>query len=472
MMKIQLFIFSRNVKIFVFYFFSFYAIAQNNTESILSYSDFLTIVKNEHPYAKQANIQPEKGKANLLQSRGAFDPKINTTIDQKNFQNTEYYNRINAGLKIPTWFGIELNGGFEQNEGIYLNPENTTTNNGLLYAGISMPIGQGLFIDKRRAELKKAKLFLQISAAEKQLLLNELTLEAGLTYWKWFKAHQTLRIYKEAYQLAKLRHDGVKMAVQYGDKPTINNTEAEIQVQNRLLDLQQAELNYLNTAAFLATYLWKNGNIPLELKENTIPSALDNLQTTIEEHQIQKIDSLLNFHPELKKSELKISQLHIDQKFKRNKLLPIIDLKYNPITENIGNQAINNFSINNYAWGLSFQMPLFLRKERGALKLASLKLEESNYLLDNKKELLKYKVIAAKNQWETAQKQVELYKKTIKNYTLLVQGEQKLFSSGESSLFLVNYRELNFIKTQLKFIELITKRQESELKIKYALGTL
>ncbi len=469
-MKTQLFTLFRNVKFFIFYFFSFYAIAQNNTQTILSYSDFLTIVKNEHPYAKQANIQREKGKAVLLESRGAFDPKINTNIDQKNFKNTEYYNRINAGLKIPTWFGIELNGGFEQNEGVFLNSENNTTNNGLLYAGISMPVGQGLFIDKRRAELKKAKLFLQISEAEKLLLLNELNLQAGLTYWKWFKAHQTLLIHKEAYQLAKLRYDGVKIAVQYGDKPAINNTEAEIQVQNRLLNLQQAELTYLNASAFLATYLWENGNIPLELKENTTPNPLDNIQTTIEEYQIQKIDSLLRFHPELEKSVLKISQLNIDRKFKKNKLLPIINLKYNPIAENTGNQAINNFSINNYTWGLAFQVPLFLRKERGALKLATLKLEESNYLLDNKRETLKYKVIAAKNQWKTAKKQVNLYLETIKNYTLLVKGEQKLFDAGESSLFLVNYRELNFIKTQLKFIELITKRQEAELKIKYALG--
>jgi hypothetical protein len=50
------------------------------------------------------------------------------------------------------------NKSFEQNEGYYLNPENTVPNTGLASIGISVPLGQGLFINQRMADLRKAKM--------------------------------------------------------------------------------------------------------------------------------------------------------------------------------------------------------------------------------------------------------------------------------------------------------------------------
>jgi hypothetical protein len=40
----------------------------------------------------------------------------------------------------------------------YLNPENTVPNAGLTSLGISVPLGQGLFINQRMADLRKAKM--------------------------------------------------------------------------------------------------------------------------------------------------------------------------------------------------------------------------------------------------------------------------------------------------------------------------
>jgi hypothetical protein len=61
-------------------------------------------------------------------------------------------------FKNPTWYGIEIKAGFDQNEGYYLNPENTVPNAGLTSLGISVPLGQGLFINQRMADLRKAKM--------------------------------------------------------------------------------------------------------------------------------------------------------------------------------------------------------------------------------------------------------------------------------------------------------------------------
>jgi hypothetical protein len=82
---------------------------------------------------------------------------------------TEYYSILNSSFKIP-WYGIEIKAGFDQNEGYYLNPENTVPNAGLTSLGISVPLGQGLFINQRMADLRKAKMQMQLGQAGLQAI--------------------------------------------------------------------------------------------------------------------------------------------------------------------------------------------------------------------------------------------------------------------------------------------------------------
>jgi hypothetical protein len=49
----------------------------------------------------------------------------------KAIQGHRIYSILNSSFKIPTWYGIEIKAGFDQNEGYYLNPENTVPNAGL-----------------------------------------------------------------------------------------------------------------------------------------------------------------------------------------------------------------------------------------------------------------------------------------------------------------------------------------------------
>ena len=120
---------------------------------------FFSIVIKNHPLAQKANLKPRYGSFTLLKSKGGFDPKLSNEIDQKYFNSAQYYSYLNAGLKVPTWFGVELKTGLEMNDGVYLSKEHNTPQNGLVYAGLSINLGQGLFIDQRRAELFKAKIF-------------------------------------------------------------------------------------------------------------------------------------------------------------------------------------------------------------------------------------------------------------------------------------------------------------------------
>ena len=232
--------------------------------SVLSFESFISLVKNHHPVALQAEIKAEMGLANLRSARGNFDPKLQADLAQKYFEDKEYYDLGEGKLKIPTWFGIELEGGYERNEGQFLNPENTVPASGLWFAGISVPVGEGLFIDERRASLRKAQAMVKQNEAERDALLNELLMNAGYAYWDWFNAYYNLKIYEEALVVTQQRLDAVKLGAELGDRPDIDTLEAGIQQQNRELNLQQAQLEYRNATAFLSIYLWQEGVIPVE----------------------------------------------------------------------------------------------------------------------------------------------------------------------------------------------------------------
>ena len=230
--------------------------AQIDVVNVLTFDEFMARVTKHHPLAMQADLKLEQGGATVRKARGGFDPKAFSDVSQKYFSDKQYYSVINSGLKIPTWYGVELKSGYSQNDGVFLNPQNNTPSAGLWYAGISVPIGQGLFIDKRRAELRKAKIYQESTKAERDLLYNELLYNAGKAYWDWFENYNTIKVYQNALDVSKQRFDAVKQGALFGDKPFIDTVEAAIQVQNRMLNLQEAELDYKNNSALLSVYLW------------------------------------------------------------------------------------------------------------------------------------------------------------------------------------------------------------------------
>ena len=54
----------------------------------------------------------------------------------------------------------------------------------------------------------------------------------------------------------------------------------------------------------------------------------------------------------------------------------------------------------------------------------------------------------------------------------LLDAEKAMFESGESSLFLINARELAYIQAKLKWVERIAKSKQAYLSLKFNLAQL
>lgn len=446
--------------IFIFTLFGLSIYGQSNNESTLppnlkemSYNEYLGFVKKYHPLVKNANLEISKAQANLMMARGGFDPKLELNYNKKQFQGTEYYSILNSSFKIPTWYGIDIKAGFDENEGYYLDPQNKTPSNGLTSLGISVPLGQGLLINQRMADLQKAKIQIKLSQAEQKLEAIAVLYDASVAYFNWKKNYEEYLLYDNYSTNAQKRYEGIESLIKQGDKPAIDSIEAGIVVKNRLLALEDSKLKLTKAKLELSNFLWIENNIPIELSDVLIPEK--KLGQTIQEtlnisNLVNQELSLIN-HPKIEALQSKIDLLTVEKKMKANMLLPKIDVGYSYLAQ--PNPTKPN-STDNYKVGVDFYFPLFLRKERGGLKLAQYKIQETEFTRDLEKVQLSNKINAQKTEIQSLTKQQKLINKLVTDYDTMLKSEERLFTLGESSLFLINTRENNLVSAQLSQIAL------------------
>ncbi|KAB1154617.1 TolC family protein [Tenacibaculum aiptasiae] len=458
--------------LFIFLFIGFCTYSQNSTSlNQLSLEEYLGYVKKFHPVIKQANLITSTNEAKLLKARGAFDPKIEVDFEKKEFKNTEYFEKLNSVFKIPTWYGIELKGSYENNSGQYLNPELNVPEDGLYNVGISVSLAKNLFINKRMAALKQAKLYVKQGKLEQQLVVNDILFNSISAYLNWAKHYQSFDVFKNYKNNAKFRLDNVIKSYNAGDKPAIDTLEARINFDNRKLDLEKARIKYVKSTLELSNYLWIGDNTPMVLRENITPTP-----DTFSKIEILLNNSIINAstsidgHPKLKLLELKRRNLQINKNLKINNLLPKVDFQYNLLSSDINN--FDSFKVANYKKSLQVSIPLFLRKSRGDLKLAKIKLQDIDFEIASTKTSLLNKIKATEQEIASLETQNNILKNLVNDYNTIVKSEERKFTLGESSVFLINYREVKLIETQLKAIENNYKFAKTQSKFFKLLGKL
>jgi len=425
---------------------------KSQTTEVLTFTEYFAYVKKYHPIVKQANLLINESEAKLLKARGSFDPKFALDYDGKQFKQTEYYNKLNAAFKIPTWYGVSFKGGIDDNTGDYLNPEGSLPNVGLYSLGVSVSLAKGLLINERMATLKKAKIYQKQAEVDNQLLVNEILYNAALAYFNWLKTYREKIVYEEFLNNADLRLQGVIRSFNLGEKPAIDTTEARIALFNRRLNLEKAKLNYIKATLQLSNYLWI-ADVPVEVKDNILPDLqINNYINDALLFNLFEINDDFSNHPKLQSLQFKSEGLAIDKRLQKNNLLPQIDFQYNLLAET--SETFNSLNANQYKAGVAISMPIFLRKERAELKLTDYKLQAIDFEREATSLTLKNKLSTVQQEIDSYNNQIAIADNIVTDYTLLLNGEKRLFEIGESSLFLINTRESKLIENKLKAIEL------------------
>ncbi len=440
--------------------------------NILYYQEYVQNVLDHHPIAQNADLQLDLGVAEYMAAKGQFDPQTSAKFDQKSFDDKRYYRHFMAKVKVPTKWGLELVGGYENTDGVFLNPENKTDEFGLWNLGIEANLLQGLLIDERRTALKQAEVFQRISQNEQQKMLNDLLYKASLTYLNWQEIYAAQNIIEQSIELAETYFENTKTSFLNGEKTAIDTLEAKIVVQDRKALLQKNQLTLVKVRQQLENFLWYDG-LPLELKENVRPEEyVQTIFVSEETPSINQIGEQVNQHPDLLQKRNKLNYFELEQRLKREKVKPKLKLKYNPLLATSSEGLTPNFALSNYKWGIDFSFPLFLRSERAAVQQGEIKLANLNLEIANKQNELENKIEASLKQIEILEEQLNLQTQNVAAYQRLLEAENEKFLYGESSVFLLNKRQEKFIEGSLKMIELQIKQQKLRLQYWYESGQL
>jgi outer membrane protein TolC len=457
------------IAIFCCSLFFLHSFAQN--EKVLTINDFIEKVKMHHPLAKVADLQIDKANANLLTAKGGFDPIAEFNATSKTFDTKNYYYYNNAAVKIPLPIG-DIKTGIENNGGQFLESEITSGRSS--YLGIEVPIAKGLLIDKRRAFLQQAKIAVQQNTAQRRALMNDLLLEAYVSYYQWAGAYRLYNIYNSYVQVSNDRLRLVKTLNANGDRALMDTVEAFTQLQN--FQLQQGEASIKLTSAMLDlnNFIWDGKGIAQNIATDVVPDTTIFSNNASSKILIDLLQTSALQNPILQQYKFKIDGLQVEKKLKYQSLLPTINLKGNILNrdyyalKNLGTSLLDN----NNRWGIDIKIPLRFREGRGEYRLAKLKIEESKLELKQKTQEIDNKIKDYYNQFLLLQKQLQTANEAFGNYNSLLRNETLRFTNGESSLFLVNTRENKVLEMQQKIIELQVKLLKAKYSLDWAAGLL
>ncbi|MFN8284841.1 MAG: TolC family protein [Chitinophagales bacterium] len=464
------------MKTFLFILFTSFALILKASDStvILTPEQYInTIIKN-HPEAKQARLLLENAKANLLSARGAFDPEIAFNFDNKTLDGKNYFQYINPSVKIPLWYGIELKGEINNVRGNNTDNELTYGNSSL--AGISLPLLSGLVMNKKMATLKQAKNDIQLSKQQQILQVNNLLIDATKSYWNWTLKYHTYQNILQAKQNSFERLQFVKRFFSVGERPSIDTVEAYTQFKLLEFETQNSYYEWIKSTIELSLFLWSEEGENVFLKENVIPVHLQQLNfiDSLELPVITELDNLIARHPKMNSIDIKLKNLEIERKLKKQLLLPTLNVNYNFINNafNLFNDAGNNLFLKNYKVGMQFNMPLLLREGRGEYRKTKIKIQNTILERQIAEAEINTKVKSYFNDMIALKEKIELYTDAYQGYNALLKAENIRLDNGESSLFLVNIRQNKVIEAQLKLLELKSKFMEYNAVIYFIAGQI
>lgn len=436
--------------------------------------NFYTLILQNHPIAKQTELLSEVARQEIRMARGNFDPKLEVEFLTKNYKEQEYYSILNGSIKFPTSLPFDPTVGIEQNRGGYLNPERYIGNEfnyQQFYAGLSLPLGRGLITDDRRAALRQADLFTDMTEAEQVKLINKLLLDAAKEYWQWYNAYYNYRLLNRSVNVAAEIFKRVNINYKFGEAAQVDTIQAKITWQQRLIEQQEAFLNYQNTGIKLSTFLWDSLSNPLQLNMQWAP-VLQPEPWIMTSGALEELSNQAKInHPDLRKLNVKMKQLEVERKLNAEYLKPKLNLNYYLLNQPFDPEGNSSFNPSeNYKLGIDFSFPVFLRKERAKLAQTKIKLTTTQLDLTLTEREVLNELNSSYNQLVNLQIIINQQHDMMLGYERLLNAEFLNLEQGESDLFKINIQQEKLIQSQTKWLKLLADFEKQKAFLYWAAG--
>ena len=432
---------------------------------------FLERVRASHPAARQAELARRQALADLRAARGGFDPSVSASWDYKRFKGIGYYDELDLRLTVPTPWGVDVKVGWERAAGAIINPERATPTNGLLSAGLSIPVGPRLLADERRTSLRQAELAAETAEAEATNALLRLLQQAARDWGAWYEAEARARIAEEGVGLARFRLDAVRSRVREGDAAPIDSVEAAAEWERRLLAAIEARASVASARLQVSGYLWDGAGAPVPLRE-VRPGAAP-ASTALPTMDAPALDRLARGHPSVQSARARWLQAEAQRRLVLTQVLPSPSAEVSALAAGSSLGALPSPAdlSDDAKLSANVRVPLFLRRELGRLRAAE---DRARALAVERDKVARDVRLAAERaavEAQAVEDQLTGQARVLAASEALLAAEQRRFEAGESSLLIVNLRERTVLDERQRLAQLQARRATALGSLAVALGT-
>ena len=435
----------------------------------LPFEKFITQVLNQHPVLKASEQEIDGARAELLSAQGAFDPVLKGEYTGYSLGNyTGKYG--NLFVEQPFEFaGARAFAGYRKGQDkfpIYEDYYNTNTG-GEARAGIEFPLLRDGPIDRRRASIARAALFVDFGSLGLEQRKLELYRAGSVAYWEWVGAYKKWNAYKEMLTTAEERDRQLLKRVRAGDLAEIEKIDNERQVLQRQNQLNIAERSLQKAAFELGLFLWGENGEPSPEEARIPPAKLSvplHVDLNIEDMQIRALKT----RPEAKRIQNQIDQNAVELKLAQNQILPRLDLQ-TIVADDLGSGSPSRDETELKA-SVKLEIPLATRTQRGKIQL----LEAKNRELKLQKSLVEQKISVEiadlLNALKQAISRTAIARDEVRVAEKLESAERRKFELGESNLIFINLREQTTLDARVREIDALADSWKSSANLQAATG--
>ena len=450
----------------------------------LTLDDAIRLALQKNQALKVSAFTPEIARANVLAEYGAFDPAITfrrsyregeapvtTTPLVRTLTQSDDYSLSLTGL-TPWGATYGLTATADNQRGTF----NRFTDNFVTFGGVSVtqPLLRGFGFGANLAGLRVAKADRGIADWQHRQRVIDTVANVIVLYSSVIQARETVRIAQFSRNLSAqlVRQNEIRnRRGQFSDADVL---QARARLASREENVLIAERNAAEFENQLRLLLGENvfpvSGAPLELEPlaPASPIAVD---------AAADLRRAFELRPDYQAARLGVVRLRATRAFAQNQLVPRVDFVgsygYSGMDRDFGTarRQVRDQDVRAYSAGVVVSVPLTFAEGRGRARAAKLNLQQSEADIARLEQDIAVDVALAAGQIETTRQRVVAADNALKLAEQYLEAEQKKFTAGTSSTFLVLQAQDQLAATQNSHARALADQRRAQANYDREIGT-
>ena len=424
--------------------------AASRAQTPLTLDEVLASVDQHYPPLRAALQDLPIAEADYLAAQGRFDLVLKSIIDTNSFG---YYEsrRFDLVAEQPTpYWGASFFSGYQVAGGSFPNYDGKFQTNGAgeYRVGMRLPLGRDREIDSRRADLAKTQLGRRVADLGVKQQRIAILQAATLRYWNWVAAGRRFAVAKALFDIAFNREKLLEQAVEIGQLPRFEVLDNKRIIEQRRSALVAGQRGVEQASFDLSLFFRDEQSRPVVPGVERQPPAFPDPLELSAERLRSDIEVALTRRPELGRLDAQREQVGVDRRLAENRRLPGVDFLLSYDRE-LGQRRVVR-GPDEVRAGIAFELPLQRRTATGQEQAAAARLRQFDQRLQFQRDQIEVEVRDAVSAVQRALEGVRVLRAEVDATRQVEEAERQRYGLGESTLFVLNQRELQTGDAQLR----------------------